>query len=221
MTEVDFARGVVGWLREHKWTVYQEVALHGGVADIVATQGRLVWIIECKTALNLGVIEQADRWMGCAHYRSAAVPPARRRHTELVCRIFEWRGIGLMHASHGSATEVVAPRLDRQARFVQRTRDMLRPEQQTFAEAGSSGGYWSPFKETCRNILEAVREEPGVEMPRLLALVKHHYRSNGTARACIPKWIVAGAVPGVELRREGSRLRAYPTDPAAPSAASR
>ena len=51
-SEQDLAAIVVGWLTERGWDVYQEVAIMGKVADIVAVRGPCVWIVECKVRLD-------------------------------------------------------------------------------------------------------------------------------------------------------------------------
>ena len=67
MKELELAKSVVEWLQDQHWEVYQEVQRYSTTADIVAVQGPLVWVVECKTSLSIGVMLQASRWM--AHYR--------------------------------------------------------------------------------------------------------------------------------------------------------
>ena len=101
--EADLAKVVVSWLNEQHWDVYQEVQIHGfgGVADIVAVQGPLVWVIECKTSLSLTVMEQASVWR--VHFRSVAVPTGVRHHSRTaayrVARLFFKVGV-LCVSSH-------------------------------------------------------------------------------------------------------------------------
>ncbi len=83
MKESDFAKIVIAWLAEQHWEIYQEVQPrnYGGIADIVAVQSALVWVIECKTSLTLSVMEQASGWR--VHYRSIAVPFGKRRRSRV------------------------------------------------------------------------------------------------------------------------------------------
>ena len=45
MKETDLAKPIIFYLEEHGWDVYQEVIIHGRIADIVATFGKLTWIL--------------------------------------------------------------------------------------------------------------------------------------------------------------------------------
>lgn len=75
--EAELGAAVTAYLRDQRWTVYQEVALDGGIADVVATQGQLLAIVELKNAFSLDVIAQARRWLTSAHWTWIAVPRAK------------------------------------------------------------------------------------------------------------------------------------------------
>lgn len=218
-TEADLARHVIAWLEGQSWEVYQEVQLvsQGLIADIVAIQGQLVWIVECKTSFGLSVIEQAYNWRGKAHFVSVAVPESNRntarehRMADLVISMF---GIGCIAVS-GSGNwaqvrERVAVRLNRQAR-VKKIRGTLTPAHKDFASAGNSQGlHWTPFQQTCLHVRRAVEECPGITMKELIGSIKTHYASPASARASLLHWIEAGKVAGVRLEREGKNLRLHP-----------
>ena len=76
-TEATLAAVLVDDLRSRGWSVYQEVEALGAVADIVATQGPCLWVIEAKVSLGVGVLSQARRWVGQANLVSCAVAPGR------------------------------------------------------------------------------------------------------------------------------------------------
>lgn len=214
--ETDVGRTVVSWLRDLGWTVYQEVI--GIHADIVAVQERyhaapLVWIIECKTSLNLKVICQAIDRSYWAHRVSVAVP--RRSFPRFAETILRSVGIGLLTVESGGGfvAETVHPSFRRDA-LVKETFKSLHDEQKTFCDAGSPGGlHWSPFKETCRRIREAVNATPGAWLRDVLKDVGHHYSNNSTAAACLAKWISLGKVSGVRHEIGHDRkFRLYPLD---------
>src|SRR6476646_10663174 len=96
-SEAELASGVVQWLTQNGWDVYQEVQFRGSVADIVAVFGKLVWIIECKQAFTLDVLCQAGEWLPYAHYVSVAVPYSNgRRHGTTMNRIMAMLNIGCL-----------------------------------------------------------------------------------------------------------------------------
>lgn len=205
-TEEQIAGRVIAWLHEQHFTIYQEVDVKGapGRADIVAVQGKIVWAIETKTSLGLSVLEQSDRWRGHAHYRSVATPVGASKFVTEICI---WKGIGIIHASE-SCWEQTRPRLNRQA-LVQWV-SKLCPEHQTYAKAGNScNRYWSPFKATCRSVLEYVTRHEGCTLKELMSGCEHHYASSGTARRMIPMWIREGRVPGVRVEMDGKQFRFY------------
>lgn len=73
-TEVALCERIIAWLKAQHWEVYQEVSLgySGNRADIVATMGPTVWVIEAKLGVSLAIIDQALAWRGYAHQISIA-----------------------------------------------------------------------------------------------------------------------------------------------------
>ena len=223
--ESDLAAPVIEYLQDLRWEVYQEVqtGYAGDIADIVARQGKLLWVIELKKSLSLEVIAQAQIWSRYAHYASVAIPTRTRSRTskgrELADRIMAERGIGCIKVQGPESYQpepmvvtrgVVAARLNRKASS-DKLRNSLCEEQKTFATAGNSDGKrWTPFQRTCREVLNAVTKKPGLNMKELVDAVDHHYASDAGARAHLAGWIQEGVVDGVEARREGRCLRVYP-----------
>jgi len=220
-SEEQLAAHVVAWLQEWHWDVYQEVAAltNDAVADIVAVQGPLLYVIECKRSLSLQVIAQAERWRCYANLVSVATPAGRERAQHGFARrhLFEPLGIGWLKVdgpisdSCDGIRERVTPRKHR--RTIARLRDALRDEHRTFAKAGNArGSYWTPFQATCREVQAAVSKRPGITMKELVDSIRHHYASTASARNTLAKWIQQGIVEGVEARREGRALRLYPVE---------
>lgn len=213
-SEKDLAKIVVDWLRDMHWEVYQEVQIHsfGAVADIVAVQGKLVWVIETKLAFGLAVIEQAEDWRNYAHYTSIAVPSGRGGYKSYslgkrICDIF---GVGWLTVRMYEVIEQVHPALNRKA-MADRIRQSLTEEHKTFAEAGNNRGHhWTPFQATCLDVSRKVHDKPGISMKEMLDGLKHHYASSATARSCLLKWISLGKVKGVRMERKGRAIELYP-----------
>lgn len=210
VAEVDLARDVVTWLRDSEWDVYQEVSegYASRRADIVATRGPLVWVIECKAVLGWRLVEQASWWLGQVHYTSVAIP-----HWPRGCgfarKVLADYGIG----AFVGAEMAVAPRLFRKARC--KIRECLCDAQKTIGEAGSAGGgYWTPFNETCRAVAAFAKANPGCTTKELVAGIEHHYHRDATARSALVKWIGRGIVKGVRLEIEGGKARIYSNEPA-------
>jgi hypothetical protein len=203
--ETDVARPIVNWLGDLQWDVYQEVQCSGPRADIVALQGPLIWVVEVKTTLTFDVMEQAYNWLDHAHYVSIAVPWARthRSMAQRVCRTF---GIGMLEVEHlggnGIHTRVPAKlgrsRVNR--RWAELLRSSCRAECKTWGEAGNARSeFYSPFKGTCRAIVEYLTKHGPSSVKEVVKGIEHHYATDNSARGCIPRWVAYKKVPGVEL----------------------
>jgi len=216
--EEDYAVPVVAWLRDLRWEVYQEVDGPAGIADIVATQGPLVWAIEVKKQFGVAVVGQAARWRGYANLVSVATGVSGRQYSPDRCfleSVMRERGIGwlVVHVDgfEGPVREPVHPRLRR--RTSKALKQALREEQKTFARAGSAhGGHFTPFKQTCARVLAYVSAHPGCSIKELLGGIETHYSRVSTARSCLARWILAGVVEGV--RSEDGKLYAEQADAA-------
>lgn len=212
-TEVDMMRFVVSWLRDQKWEVFQEVQFGGSRCDIVARQGGVLWCIEGKMVLNLQVVAQAIHWRPYANYISIAVP--LRQKNDMANDIFRWKGIGILLVNnlteqewHCPIIEDVRPRLWR--KIGGRLAKNLYAESKDYAEAGNAQSkFWSPFKNTVREIHQALGHAQlhGMTTRELVNAIHHHYHCASTARSSLHKWLNEGVIDGVV--GVGSPLRWY------------
>ena len=226
MTEEELAAVVIAWLEDMRWDVYQEVQVYSGVADIVAVNGAVVWIVECKKTLSLALLYQAWNWNGYGNYVSVAVPrgdPYRRqpkgRHAAKM--FLREHGIGLLTVGKNTWSEIenpffvgeeIKPKLSR-SQLVQRVRDVLHPEQKTYAKAGNPNGKrFTAFQATVMNLKDAVQKEPGITLGALIEKVSHHYATPASAKSCIPGYIYSGVITGLRLERDGRQLKVYPEE---------
>lgn len=214
--ETTVGTAVADWLKDLGWEIYPEVEVGktGRVADIVATRGPLIWIVECKVSLSLEVITQAMMWRGFAHYRSVATLYTKRVAKTLAPRILKDYGIGLFCVDQVPPHEVrhnLVPRLERSVR-PQTVRESLHELHKDWATPGQQsrrGGRLTPFALTSRAVQEYVHAHPGCGLKELLGGIEHHYRTESTARAMIPQWIQSGVIPGLRVEREGRKIRLY------------
>lgn len=216
MTEKDLAALVVASLQEQRWDVYQEVRLYWGspIADIVATRGPLLWVIECKKTFGLDVLEQATHWTRYAHHVSVATPsPKERQVSTFKVQLLQALGIGQLHViesymGYSGVSENVPPALHRRIHF--KLRDVLRDEHKTLVAAGGNrGGYYTPFKGTCEEIRRYVARHPGTTLAETLKNIPHHYSSINSGKAALSHLIQGGKVPGLRLERQGKGLFLY------------
>ena len=206
MTEEELAQIVIQELKDWQWDIYQEVECYGRVADIVAVKGRVQWVIEVKTSFGMKVMEQALRWKWICNYVSIAVPKVKNEFGKFLCR---QNGIGIMTRftesgrpwSHGQMNEILKPSLHRKPGGIE-----LKEIQKNFCNAGSSkGGHWTPFKQTCMNLIEIVQRNEGMEFSQLIKDLDHHYSSYGSARSCLLGFI-GTVIPELRTEIVGGKL---------------
>lgn len=211
--EADLGPPVIAWLRERHWDVYQEVVGPVGRADLVATCGPLVAVVELKKSLGLDVLEQGSRWREYAHLVWVAVPLAKCSDAQrFALKVAEWRGFGVLQCSVSDcrAREVQGAPLRR--RILDGLRERLRPEQKTMLAAGSKGGgYYTEFRGTCNMLRDYARLHPGATMREAVQNIHHHYASGAGARAHLTALIERGVIEGLRLERAGKEWRVYPT----------
>lgn len=235
-SEVEVARLVVQYLQDQKWDVYQEVGGPAGTADIVARFGKRLWVIECKQALNLTVMEQADRWKPYAHMVSVAIPVdgKERAQFEFGKKCCAQNGIGVLEVRDPSVSNIMYSTLSAKSeeaatafragqpvhqtvdptlfrKPLQGLADLLRPQHKTYCEAGTaSGKRWTPFKETALAVRNFVWKNPGVDAHTLVKSIKHHYRQPVTAVVQLVDLAERGVIEGVRVERQYRKILFFP-----------
>lgn len=191
--ETKLAQAVVSWLIEQGWEVWQEVQFYrsSSIHDIIAVKCGLTWTIECKMTMNLTVIAQAERTNTC--FRSIAIPRVSRSNISaghyLGERICREKGIGkILVDKDGMIPCSTSPQL---FRFGYKDRvkliEDLKLIPKTYAEAGSKHGHWTPYRQTMDDAKRFIQDHPGCSLKEIMAAIDHHYKSDKTAKACIPK----------------------------------
>jgi len=208
MTEQELAAKVVKRLTSDGWDVHQEVKTRlGPVHDLVAVNGPLVWVVECKLSRSLALLDQVLPLIGRQHYLSVAVPRGTPRGS--FKRMLEDWGVGMMsvspYSTMGGVDEALAPRLCRSAHRFRTIWDKTLLEEHRngqYASAGAAGGgHFTPYKRTCRALLEVVMKNPGLTLKEALKESGHHYRGGeSSAISCMARNLKEGLVPGLELR---------------------
>lgn len=218
--ETDIGQSVMEWLRADGWSVYPEFRPRMRdvkTADIVAIRDRIVWIIECKTSINLAVIGQSLGWVKYAHYVSVAGP----RASAVARKILKDYGIGLLsveplyYRSEVLKTMVtLKPRLNRFAK-THIIRESVHPLHEGWdAVPGQvSGGTLTPFRITAQLAIAYVMAHPGCTVKEVVDNIKHHYRCDSTARSCLVSALRRKIIPELRIDPKSRPMRIYPSDP--------
>lgn len=213
MTEVEVGQAVVSHLSECGYEVYQEVPLTYfdsiGVkrADIVYVHQsipKIVGVVECKSTLSTQLLDQAYKWTSYAHHIWVAAPCSRRGISPVVMMILEHLGIGLMVVDDDGIHIRINPKINRKA-YATAIRKSLNDKQKTENVAGMKYGHWTPFKETCFNLLRFVEKHPGCSLKESIGSIDTHYRRDATALTVIAARLRDGVVNKV-LGNAGKKL---------------
>lgn len=205
MREVEVAEKLVAWLGTKGLAAYQEVVLPTtGIADVVCNTPNGLWIIEVKTRLSFELLYQAKARLRFARYVSVAVPSSQKtRARRYAIDIVRKEGIGYIEVGARSVREIASAPLNETA-DERKLAASLNTAQLDYLPAGSrGGGHWTPFKQTCEDLLRVVNENPGLTIPEALGLIDHHYKSTRSGSAAIKKYILKGVIKTVSLNHEG------------------
>jgi hypothetical protein len=223
MKETDVAAAVVRLLQDDDFDVYQEVVMpHGGRADIVGMRGEVGYLIEAKMNLGFDVLAQAYESRFYAEFVSVAVPSGKQNRARgMAIRWATDHGIGIIEVApaYGGKPQAIWRAEPRYTRYggaslrVPRTRlrDIVEPEHKTaLAAGGNGGGYHTPYKRTCLEVLRVVTERPGLTPKEVIAAVERVHWARRSAGASLIGCVERGIVPGVRLERTESGIRLYP-----------
>lgn len=214
-SETEVAEIIIPYLKEMKWEIYQEVQPrhYSDIADIVAIQGNLVWVLECKRSFSLNVISQAYNWKYYAHYVSIVIPYLYRdKNHSLKKKILDYFGIGCYQVSKGyyePVKEFSPVKLNRKAdgKFITLC---LTEQHKTWAKAGNANGdRYTPFQNTKRQLIQTVKKNPGISMKELIKSIDHHYASDSSAKGSLLQWIHKGVIKELQLKQEGRSYKIY------------
>jgi hypothetical protein len=213
-SEAELVAATGEWLRADGWSCFYEVAPWGSGAaraDIVATRGPLLAVVECKMTLGLAVLEQCETWLEYAHVIWAAVPWGGRSH--LVERVAEWLGVGIAKIGRGysgatdgecltGSVEVHAA-LRRKVNHERIRRHLS--ESAANHQPGNNHSFSTPYTETCARLLGIVTEAGGrIAAKDAIGKLQHHYRGGAAcARSVLVRRAEAGQVSGLRIAREG------------------
>ena len=211
MKETDLAKPVISYLESMGWDVYQEVLIHGRIADIVAVCGKLTWILECKTSLSLKLLEQAYAWRGHSNFISIVIPiKSHIYYNSFINKLLISEGIGILCVNFSEVIENIRPKFHRKTIDIKK---YIKPEHKYWAEAGSQKGYYTPFQNTKRNIEYNIKKYPnGILFKDFLKSIEHHYNTESTARNCLIQWINSNIIKGAKIINQNNKLYIYPID---------
>jgi hypothetical protein len=203
ITEVKLAEPIVAYLENSGYDVYQEVKVHGGCADIIAVKDGEVTVVEVKTSLTISLLHQAHGWNAWANRIYIAVPYTRDKARYFAYRVCRDYGLGvlLVNKKTMGVREEVSTSLHRKTAS-KKILAALRPEHKTYCKAGTHlGKRFTPFQETCDALKLLVKQKPGLSLDEAVKQIKHHYKTNASAKFSLAKWLKKGVVKGLKIEK--------------------
>lgn len=203
--ENDLAKLIIDKFEEDGYEVYKEVVNTGkgkNRADIILVKDGEYTVIETKLSFGLTVIEQSFKWKPFSHYSYICVPRSTRRNARLfgynLCRDY---GIGVIDIGKKGDIRII-----HESSYTSEPELPQLYEEQKDQEAGSKpskDSYITPFKITCRRLVEHIQTNG--EMPLLTAIkqIEHHYKSDASAKNALTKLIKIGVLPELVIYKEG------------------
>lgn len=204
--EAEVGAVVKSYLLDMHQEVYCEVETDIGRIDIVAVSPTgMITSVELKACLSMDVLGQAIYRSRFVHRSVAAFPmPKDSRHYKLsVLRAIHLStGIGIWLVDKSGVKEEHAPRIQRNPRHIEKwVRGCLR-EEQKHQDAGVNRGYWSPFQQTKKTLVDYVRNNEGCTLKDAMNEIQHHYATHSSAYNSMGTMILQGVVKEIE-RRDG------------------
>lgn len=206
MTEADIACAAIKWLTRQGFDCYSEVPCWGGRADIVAVRQSVIWIVETKIALTAELcIQCRDRLREpCNGVLAVASGKSNRDGHPLI----EWlsgHGIGFARV-HPHSTGFDLHQLPSLRRVNNEKLRARLHEQQKKNVAGTSGNYWTPFKDLVSGLQAGLREGllSEIELPRCFD--DYRQRSVAANRRALTDYLERKLIPGWAIARRGNRL---------------
>lgn len=205
--EAEYAAAVVKYFEILGYEVYKEVGFGGGSmrADVYCKKDRETIAIEVKKVLNLKVIDQAYCWRKYASEVYFAVPAWGSRQLRVVKEICECIGIGMLEVRLGynnhSEVNVRIPGA------VNSEPEMppLFEEQKDSVAGTHTGDFVTPFKMTCKRLIEHVSTNGEMPLVDVVRSIDHHYANEKSAVAGIQKMVRMGVIKDVELFLDKNR----------------
>lgn len=210
--ETEIAEILISYLKKNGWEIYQEVLILDRVLDILAIKNGKYWAIECKNAINLEVFEQAYYWQHYFDYISICTPhpkPKYKRKLSIAKTIAKKLEIGFFVVSINKNCKEIIKAKKKDAKLKSQVK--IFEEQKTYAKAGSKNGYFTPFKKTCQNLENYVKDNPGTSLKDAILNIDHHYKNTNSAFFSLQKLLMSGQIQtGFYALFEGKSIKLYP-----------
>ncbi len=201
--ESDLAEIIINKFEADGYEVYKEVyntSKGKNRADIIAVKDGKYTVIETKLSFGLTVIEQAFKWSQYSHYRYICIPRSTKRNARRfgynVCRDY---GIGVIDiGKRGDIRIVYESTYNTDAELPQ-----LYEEQKEQIAGTTRSTYVTPFKITCRKLVDYVNENGEAPLLTAIKSIEHHYKSDASAKNALIKIIKLGVIPELGLYKDG------------------
>lgn len=201
--ESDLAKLIIDYFEADGYEVYKEVVNTGkgkNRADVILVKNGEYTVIETKLSFGLTVIEQSFLWKPFVHFSYICIPRSTKRNARLfgynLCRDF---GIGVIDIGKKGDIRIV-----HESSYTREPELPQLYEEQKEQEAGTTGNqYVTPFKITCKKLVEYVQENGEVPILTALKDIEHHYKSDASGKNALAKLIKIGVIPELDVYKDG------------------
>lgn len=205
LKESELAKLIIDKFESDGYEVYKEVVNTGkgkNRADVIVVKDGKYTVIETKLSFGLTVIEQSFKWKPFTHYSYICIPRSTKRNARLfgynLCNDY---GIGVIDVGKKGDIRIVY-----ESSYTPEPELPQLYEEQKGQEAGSKpskDSYITPFKITCRKLVEYVSEKGEISLLTAIKGIDHHYKSDTSAKNALTKLIKIGVISELVVYKDG------------------
>lgn len=204
MKEEELAKHIISFFEKQGYEVYKEVCAYGGGtarADIYCVRGQETVAIETKMGLGLKVIDQAFTWRMMANYSYIAIPYKHKADVHFAKQVCQDYGIGILYfyPKNEAVVEFLKP-----AYNTDPSNPKLYEEQKDSVAGNARSEYVTPFKLTCKQLLDYVTVKGGkVGIKEAIRNINHHYANENSAESSLKKMVRLNVIDGLKVVKDG------------------
>lgn len=204
MKEEELALYLVKHFEKLGYEVYKEVLAFGSGsarADLYCVKGDESIAVETKMGIGLKALEQSFEWRELANYSLIALPYKHKANLDFAVRVCRDYGIGILYyyTKNDKIVEFLKPVCN-----FNPVNPTLYEEQKDSIAGNARSEYVTPFKLTCKQLIDHVISKNGkAAVKEAIRSIKHHYAHDDSAEQNLKLMVKTNVLKNLSLVKEG------------------